>query len=475
VNEPPRDPKAGPVLWTILGLVILLFLGLVAWGATMLLDTGSEPEASYPSAWDARIAPYVAVVEEQRGLEFEHPVHVDFLTVKDFRRQITTDEDDLTLEDRADLENDATMLRAVGLLDAGDDLFDRINELSRVGVVGYYSDEDERIRIRGKKLTPAVESVLVHELTHALQDQHFDLETRLDLLEKRDDPAALAGFRAVVEGDAKRVETAWKQDLPTKRRKALEQSLASQLRTYEQQSRGIPAAIQTAMGAPYALGEALLRLAEKRGTDHAIDELFIKPPSTDEHLIDPWTLLEEDAQALRVDPPRVRPGETKVGEGTFGASSWLLMLAERRPAWEALDAVDGWGGDAFVTFTRDDVDCVRVTYRGDRRTDLDQMQRSLRAWVAGGPQGAAGVEAKGRSLLFESCDPGKGVAPSARGAEDALQLVLTRTYVSSELTFGGAEFARCATDRVLRRFELDQLNDPALVEEMQAAMLPCRS
>ncbi len=56
--------------------------------------------------------------------------------------------------------------------------------------------------------------MLVHELTHALQDQNFDLGKRFDELDKADDAnssAASSGFDALVEGDARRIEDKWRR------------------------------------------------------------------------------------------------------------------------------------------------------------------------------------------------------------------------------------------------------------------------
>ena len=97
------------------------------------------------------------------------------------------------------------MFRALGLVEGDVDLFDKSNELQGKGIIGYYSYEDERLRVRGTELTPAVESTIVHELTHALQDQNFDLGKRFEELDKADDAnssAASDGFDALVEGDA---------------------------------------------------------------------------------------------------------------------------------------------------------------------------------------------------------------------------------------------------------------------------------
>ena len=86
------------------------------------------------------------------------------------------------------------------------------------------------------------------------------------------------------------------------------------------------------MGAPYAFGEAMLTVAAKRGGTSSLDDFFVRPPTTDEHLVDPWTFLEDDDLPLGVEQPKLRSGEKQTGEGTFGELTWLFMLAERRPA-----------------------------------------------------------------------------------------------------------------------------------------------
>ena len=55
--------------------------------------------------------------------------------------------------------------------------------------------------------------------------------------------------------------------------------------------------------------------------------------------------------------------------------------------------------------------------------------------------------------------PARKASPSGKGAEAVLGLVLSRTYLSAELAFGGADVARCASDRLVHAFTVKQLND----------------
>jgi hypothetical protein len=129
-------------------VVVGAIRGSVAWAL------GRQEERSGPLEWDARVREYAEAVEKHRGLEFKHPVRVGFLSEPAFRKQVTKDEGELTRQDREDIEDATGLFRALGLIEGDVDLFEAVNELQSAGVVGYYDDEDQRIRVRGKELTP---------------------------------------------------------------------------------------------------------------------------------------------------------------------------------------------------------------------------------------------------------------------------------------------------------------------------------
>ena len=203
------------------------------------------------------------------------------------------------------------MFRALGLIEGDVDLFDKFNELQGKGTIGFYSYEDERIRIRGTELTPYVEDVLVHELTHALQDQNFDLGKRFEELDKADDAnssAASDGFDALVEGDARRIEEKWRDSLSDAERAALDKEKAAGAKGFEDRSKGIPEVLVTMMAAPYDLGQAMLAVAVQQGGDGEVDNLFRSPPKTEEQQLDPWTLVADHQGFLTVPEPDLPDG-----------------------------------------------------------------------------------------------------------------------------------------------------------------------
>ncbi len=435
----------------------------------------------HPSKWDARVQKYVDFVEDKRDLEFKYPVYVDFLPVKEFKEQITADRDELSEDDEKELEQFTGMFRALGLIEGDVDLFDKFNELQGKGTIGFYSYKDERVRVRGTELTPYVENVLVHELTHALQDQNFDLGKRFEELDKADDAnssAASQGFDALVEGDARRIEDKWRASLSDPERAALDKEKAAGAKGFENRSKGIPEVLVTMMSAPYDLGQALLAVAVQQGGDDEVDNLFRSPPKTEEQQLDPWTLIADHQGLLTVPKPDLPDGAKSFDDGAFGALTWLMVLSERMPTQQALTAVDGWGGDSYAAYERDGASCVTVNYRGDTPQDLAQMQSALQAWADKGPKGSVSVTREDATLVFISCDPGKDAAKVASGKSmDAVALALTRTYLSLELVKGGMEVkvARCGADRLVREFTLEQLNSPKVDQDrVIRTVLPCR-
>ncbi|KAA1425582.1 hypothetical protein [Nocardioides antri] len=458
----------------------VLLVGAAVVGGWWWLDR--EPD--HPDEWDPRVEDLVAFVEEERGLEFEHPVYVDFLSEEDFEKEITSEESDLTEEDMEEIEQATGLMRALGLIAHDVDLLDAVNALRGGAVVGLYDHDDERIRMRGEELTPTVEATLVHELTHVLQDQHFDLEGKSEELEDSDDSSASAAWEALVEGDADRIETAWVEDLSARDKKALEKDQEKQGKGVAKKIKDVPPFLRTQLGSSYVFGEALLGLAIELSGEDAVDDLFDHPPTTEEHLLDPWTLLADDEDAEEVAEPELTDDEDEFDSGTFGAPSLLFVLAERIGVRQALVAADGWGGDQYVAFERGDRSCIRVDYLGDTRRDVAELRTALRQWIDHGPADTATVRERGKGLRFESCDPGRAATTGSGGSQEALGLAAARTALAVQVLKSGAseDEARCFSAALVRELTIEELTalraggdpDPALLERVDALATGCR-
>ena len=467
---PDTSPRWPTVVLGVAASVVLV-AGVVA--AAVLDPLGP----AHPDEWDPRVADLAAFVEEERGLAFDHPVDVDFLPEAAFRDEVTANEGDRTVEDRAELEQGARLLRAIGLVQGSFDLLEATNQLSGHGVLAFYDPDRERITVRGTDLTVGVGVTLVHELTHALQDQHFDL-SRLGMSGTDGQNEALL---AVVEGDALRVETAWTDELGDDDLAALEVETAGQPDRADVP--GVPGPLVALFSAPYALGSPLVDVLVAEGGQRRVDDALRDPPASEEHLLDPFTYLEGE-EPVPVVPPTLGPDDVEVDHGELGPLTWFVVLAEHLDARQALDAVDGWAGGAFVAFERGARTCLRGAFRGDRPADTDQMADALGAWVRAVPA-AASVSRSGALVELEACDPGAEARAGEGGrSEVALIYPVTRTYFALDAIASGAPrpLARCVAGAFVRGFTTEELlaldtatAEPAMLDERtRAASASCR-
>jgi hypothetical protein len=443
---PPRRFR-----WALLASMIVVLMGGGAAAWVVLRDDGP----SHPDEWDIRVLDLVEFVEEERGLTFDHPIHVDFLTDEEFRDNVTADEDALTDEEREEIEQFTGLMRAVGLVEGDVDLFAASNELSGGAVVGLYEFESQRIRVRGEELGVNARVTLVHELTHALQDQHFDIDRFEDL---ETDGEALA-FRAVIEGDANRIEARYEEQLSEEDTASYDEEQQEEAQEVPPGLADVPDSLKAYFSAPYALGGAFVALIEELNGEIAIDELFLEPPTTEEQLFNPWVFIEGEG-AIDIDVPELTGDEEHIDDGDFGFLTWYLMLAERLDPVAALDAVDGWGGDAYVAFVRDGITCARVAYVGDNATETEQMLSAVREWIGALPGDSASVEQDGSGFVLESCDPGAHADLDLPGrSTEVIGIPIVRTYVAVGALQDGARdnAAECFANELVHRFPVDRL------------------
>ena len=339
--------------------VVATFIATMFAGMTL----PSVPAIAASVEWDTRLVPIVDAVEELRGLEFERPVEVEFLRDAKFRERVAVDRGKLSDADKAEIVRNEAQLRAIGLLPAGVDLLGSVSDLQESGVLAYYDPTQEKVTVRGKKLDVARRVTLAHELTHALQDQHYDLEALQRAARRVHGSAAL---RALVEGDASRVEENYVAELSDEDRDELDTWRARAGAEIDGvlDAKAVPGALIALFQSPYVLGPQMLRVLVAGRDEEAIDDLFREPPVPDASYLTPTTVLEHPGTTT-VSVPTLDAGETQVGTiDVFGAFTLYLMLATQGDPAESLRVADGWGGDAMVTFTRGDTQCVRAAFVG---------------------------------------------------------------------------------------------------------------
>jgi hypothetical protein len=413
---------------------------------------GAAQEAPAPDHWDKRIGPIAAKVERLRDLDFEHPVAVRFLSEADFEKQQRSKRSDLSKDEEKELQRSQSQLRALGLIGQDVDLFEAGNDIRSSDVLAYYDPATKRVTVKGTgPLDPTAKVTIAHELTHALQDQHFDLQKINRDGEKRH---AQTAVRALVEGDARRVEDLYRNQL-SDQDKALADAGAdaqSAQATTDATAAAVPSALTALFQAPYAFGPSMVSVAESKVTG-GIDGLFRNPPRNDAAFVTPSTLVDRP-KFLDVARPQLAAGEKKVGKpDVFGSFLLYLLAGSRGDLTAAMKAADGWAGDSMVSFERGGQTCLRAGFVGHTAADTENIADALDGWAAGRTPEAATVARgdRGKDVTLTACDTGTA-GPAAVREGDAIvtYAALRDTFYSVFLQQGApSKVAKCAADDLL--------------------------
>jgi hypothetical protein len=426
---------------------------------------GAAAATKAPDEWDRRVDRFVDFVERERGLGFEHPVKVRFLDDEAFDRALREGEEEPTAEDEALDEQYAGELVALGLAasrlsqDAAEDDAD-------ASTVGYYDSETEELVVRGTDLDVVdVRVTIVHELVHALQDQHFDMDA---LYDATDDDGEVTALDFLTEGDATAVETAYIDSLPPEVQDEYYASgSGGELEEGVDPVEGVPYVLDLFGAAPYLLGEAYIGALEQIGGKDARDRTYRDLPTTEEVLLDP-VALERDEDAERVPTPDLGDGEIKARDAQpLGALTLYLMLATRLEPRAALEAVTGWGGDRSIGFERDGAACVRFGVTGDTRQDTRELASALTAWAATLPPGAATVQRDGAIVTVTACEAAGVTEPTVEVFDRAFYNVLGgRISTILDVASYGVPLraARCIGDTVSTDAQVMAIYDRVLVD-----------
>jgi len=306
-------------------------------------------------------------VARERGLAFKHPVKVALLDDARFNARLGDTGD----EARQEVADAQAVLQAMGLLAAGVDLWEAVVGFVEGAALGFYDAATDELTVRGAEPTPFVRTTLVHELTHALEDQHFNLH-RPDL----GDEAAL-GFESLVEGSALRIEQRYVDSLSPAERRDLQREQAGGA---PGRSGPVPPVVQRAFAFPYSYGPALVRSILRAGGQARLDRAYAEPPLSSEQVLDPRRYLLADRPRAVPTPKADRP---PFDDGEIGQLFLLLMLEGRLGRARAFEAALGWGGDRYVAWKDGTRTCLRMDFVMDTPADTDQLARALAAWAAG--------------------------------------------------------------------------------------------
>jgi len=297
---------------------------------------------SVTAAADSPLASEMAAVEKIRGLKFKRSVVVKTIERTEVRGRVQAE---MQRQMPYSVDDYITVLRALQLVDGRSDaLTNQLLKLYESQVLAYY-DPSKHTYFDIRELPDAVKdvvspemirkSVAIHELTHALQDQYFDIGAKDDAL--RDDWDGQLAYHSVIEGEASLVMIGWMLEESGQSLDAVLKNdmLANAITEGASEEKTIdpsaPRYFVESLKFPYLDGLKFVIAAYKRGGWKELDRIDANPPHSTREILHPEEYFNHVTKSSKfngVEPPNALTVEH------LGAFHWnYLVGAEHAQGW----------------------------------------------------------------------------------------------------------------------------------------------
>jgi hypothetical protein len=284
---------------------------------------------------------------ELRGLPFKTPVTYKMIERSDLLRVLVEKiKEQYTEQEFRDYSHS---LAALGLIPEGTDLFNVIVSMYGEQVAAFYTpDEHALYTFKDLVFSSNLDKMLLsHELTHALQDQSFDLQ-KFPLKVKDNDDLALA-TSALVEGDATVLMTRWYVENidPSK----MLGDLGAMFGQNTAKLREAPQYMREMLLFPYQQGQQFAMTLFVAGGTAAIDAAFRNPPTCTKDILHPEKFLRQRATPEHIDLPPLESKDWRmIGNNTLGEFGTRFILGQGVGEYDASVLAQGWNGDRYQVY-----------------------------------------------------------------------------------------------------------------------------
>jgi hypothetical protein len=343
-------------------------------------------------------------------------VEIEHMIVANLERE-TTD---------ADIHASEVTLKRLGLVPANFSLRPLIVRLLTEQVAGYYDPKEQQFHLADWIDVDGQKPIIAHELTHALQDQHFNLR-RFEKWPKGDSDAELA-THALIEGDATLAMTLYVSSNPARALTFLKSFMAAD--TSSQELEKAPRALRETLLFPYQEGLTWTRALYQNGGWSAVSRAFQTLPQSSEQILHPPKYFIHEAP-VKVSLPDLRlslaRGWRRIDTDINGEWSFYLILDEflKSPS-ASKQAAAGWAGDRYATYenasgqsfyvsmsqwdtekdAREFFDAY-VKRSGLRYPDAQMLSARATVWLTRSAEGNLMIELRGSRVLVLEGIPAK--------------------------------------------------------------------
>lgn len=320
-------------------------------------------------------------VSEVRGLTVESPITVTYKSREELQSEVDSDFfEDYT---EADSQRDQRTMIVFGIIDPDQDIRDLYSQLYGGQIAGYYDPTTAELVVvktddDDESLSAMEEFTLAHEINHALQDQHFDIDAgAFDISEATDDVSLASS--GLVEGDATLLQGLYLRANP-KFARALSRELDNS-DSDDDSLDAYPPVIVDLLLFPYEEGYEFVDALYDEGGYDLVNKAFEQPPVSTEQILHPDKYLDgEVGEVITVaDPlPALGDGWVVSDQNAFGEFLIRSLLASDDETKDAAeDAAAGWNGDAYTVAANGDQSAVVWQSAWDSDDDAAELAEAF--------------------------------------------------------------------------------------------------
>jgi len=330
----------------------VLLTGVLA--LTMAACSGPAPDTTLVISSDPdlrdRVAQLLPVLADKAGMDLDHPIRAERRSREELEGYLLYKLDQELPEEEAMLRTRSYQL--LGLVDEGFDLRKILLSVYTEQVAGFYDPDSTALFVMDDMPVETLETVLVHELVHAVQDQTADLDS-LTAKSRGNDHQVAA--QSAIEGHATLImleymaEELRGEPMDLTELPDFSQAVRPALEAMRQQYPALasaPVIIQESLLFPYIEGASFLAAFWQQVDGRPPPFGRFLPQSTEQ------ILHPERAPGMEEDPPTdltlAATGDSKVVyENTLGQLEVGIFLDELLGKGHR-DLADGWDGDALA-------------------------------------------------------------------------------------------------------------------------------
>jgi len=333
-------------------------------------------------------------VERLRGLKFKDPVPVSVVSDDQAIAQHMRRMEEFGALD--EIRFGEIVMKTLGMVHPDDDVMALLMDALREQVGGYYDPKLGKFYLLDDMPAALVDILTAHELTHALEDQHYRLDALLEAGDANDDEIFARG--SLTEGSATLLMTIFSIE-QTFDQSINEADVMAMVNVGQEAIDRLPKVLLRQMMAPYIVGMSFVQRGNGLGWmagGYPVDDVnlaYEEPPLSSEQILHPEKYWDKDQ---RDDPVPVSLGDagaalgggwTRVDDGVLGEINLAVLVGADTPdpadpagmagsAWTNRAAA-GWGGDRYELWTRGKKSVVLLSTVWDSEQDAEQFIEAL--------------------------------------------------------------------------------------------------